>query len=220
MKTSKNRPLRLLVLIPHRDVRRQLRSWSASLFAGGLDGAWSFPWVAPLAELSSPLSSEELKCLARSLRQEVNLIGKPEVSNSSRIVPLVRGAEAQRFFKGGDQGIPVVVHEGGPGSETLSIYGPRLDIKLPYGFFDDTGGAVVSQISPLVIGCAVVPNTPPFHIPNSTFPSIPFRAAALANMSYRVIHSADGGDGYSFEWKIGALHWLPKRLPPIMHPRD
>ena len=218
MKTIKNRPLRLLVLVPHRDVRRQLRTWSASLFNNGLSGAWSFPWVAPLAKLNRPLSAEELKRLARSLRKEVNLAGMPEIANTSR-----KGAETHRtfgsrtrsFFRGGDQGVSVVVNQDGHGSEALSVFGLPLDISLSDSFFNDTGGAVISPISPLVLGSAVLHST--FHIPHSTFPKISFRAAALANMSYRVLAS---GNGLYFDWKIGPLHWLPKRLPPIMHPRD
>ena len=233
MKTDKNRTVRLLVLVPHRDTRRQLKLWSASLFANGMGGAWSFPWVAPFAKLRRNLSAEELKRLARSLRQEVNLIDMPEVENVSR-----KGVEAQktkvanisrkgasnlrfatqrtqRLIRGADQAISVVLHEDGIDNDTLSVFGPSLDIKLPDGFFNDIGEAVISPISPIVLGSAVLFS--PIPSPQSPVPTISFRAAALANMSYRVLAS---GNGLYFEWKIGSLHWLPKMLAPIKYPRD
>ena len=196
MKTSKQRFQRLLVLVPHRDVRRQLRSWSASLFAAGLYGAWSFPWVAPLAKLNRFLSAEELKRLARSLRQGVKNAGGKFLAGSSATATLA--------------------------NETLFVFGPALDIELPDSFFDDASEAVVSPILPLVLGSAVLfgtrdANNSPIPSPQSTLPKISFRAAALANMSYRVLTS---GNSLYFNWKIGPLHWLPKTLPSIRRPTD
>jgi hypothetical protein len=61
--------LYLAALVPHRDSRRTFLKRSAELFASGWWGAWSFPHVAPLALLRSPLGEEELKALARNLRR-------------------------------------------------------------------------------------------------------------------------------------------------------
>jgi len=59
MKNNNSVSLQLLALVPHRDVRISLRAWSASLFSKGLCGAWSFPWVMPIAALKRPLSGVE-----------------------------------------------------------------------------------------------------------------------------------------------------------------
>ncbi|MCL2190637.1 MAG: hypothetical protein FWB79_01460 [Treponema sp.] len=98
---------RLLVLVPHRDARLPMRAWSGSLFAAGLPGAWSFPWVAPLAALDRGLSRGELKSLSRALRERNDRLtaGPPALAP----VPL---GDGQAF-----------------------AFGPSLDLALPDGFF-------------------------------------------------------------------------------------
>ena len=172
-----------LVLVPHRDARLPLRAWSASLFAAGLPGAWSFPWVTPLALLRRPLSRDELKGIARALREYINLCGGK--------------------FIAGPQ-VAVALHTGNNGINT-SIFGPVLQTGLPDGFFEPAAGAVQNRFSPPVIGSALVKDTDSTTLPSP--PEISFRAAALANMSFHPLSP----DGYSFEWKIGALYWLPKK---------
>ena len=190
MKTLKKVPDTFLVLVPHRDVRVPLRAWSASLFAAGLPGAWSFPWVTPLALMRRPLSPHELKGLAHALRKHVNLCGGTFIAGPP--APAAISAET-------------------------SVFGPVLQIDLPDSLFEPVIDAVLNRISPLVIGAALIP------IPHSSFliphfpppPEISFRAAALANMSFRPLpQGADAGGTacYSFEWKIGALHWLPREI--------
>jgi len=181
--------LRLLVLVPHRDARREFHAYSSSLFAAGLPGAWSFPWVAPLAALARPLAGAELKTLARSLRERIKLCGGTFTAGQPEAAALPAGADS---------------------GEAPSVLGPGLNIELPGSFFEACGDALLSRISPLVVGAALIQasdrnaacgSQPP--------PRVSFRAAALANMSLRPLPGC-GWDGYSFEWSIGALHWLPK----------
>jgi len=69
METKKERAQVFLVLVPHRDVRLLLRKYSDTLFKAGFDGAYQFPYLAPLAALSRPLNSDDLKQFALSLGQ-------------------------------------------------------------------------------------------------------------------------------------------------------
>ena len=118
--------LRLLALVPHRDARRILRAWSASLFSAGLCGAWSFPWVMPVATLKRPLSGGELKSLAHKLRLETDLAGGKFTTGPSTIAELSGN----------------------------SVFGPAVNMGLSDSFFD-FGDAVMERVSPLVIGCAL-----------------------------------------------------------------
>jgi hypothetical protein len=177
--------VRLLALVPHRDARLPLREWSASLFAAGVPGAWSFPWVAPLALLKRPLSTEELKSLARALRQHINDKGGKFVIGPPIVSPL-----------------PVYLN-----GETASVLGPALSTELPGDFFSAIDEAVIRRTAPLVIGSALIsmPHAPLMNdLPAP--PQISFHAAALANMIY---HETE--DNF-FEWKIGPPQSLPKKL--------
>ena len=187
------RALRLLVLVPHRDTRRLLHAYSASLFAAGLPGAWSFPWVAPLAALNRPLAGAELKALARSLREHINQRGGKCIAGPPESAALPAAANTT---------MPLV-------------FGPRLNIELPDNFFETCGDAVLCRLSPPVIGAALIDapdhNAACYGKPLPDPPHIFFRAAALANMSLRPLPGCSWDD-YSFEWSIGALHWLPKNI--------
>jgi hypothetical protein len=195
LKTCHNRSgrpdsLRLLALIPHRDVRLPLRAWSGALFAAGLEGAWSFPWAAPLAQLNRPLSGMELKRLARILRQCI------EQNNDGKLTAGPPSIGPDLYGRG------------------VSVFGLPLNIELSDAFFEEIRESVTRPLTPPVIGAALAADTlPPETVlpeifPPEIFPQVSFRAAALANMSYRPIRD----DGYSFEWKIGKLYWLPKQL--------
>jgi hypothetical protein len=174
---------RLLVMVPHRDIRLPLRAWSGSLFAAGFEGAWSFPWVVPLARLDRPLSGEELKPLARVLRQEINKVG----GKLTAVAP-VRGI----LF------------------DEVSVYGPSLPLNLSDHFYDLVSGAIIRRFSPLVLGSALLSGPLPEALPAP--PQISFRAAALANMNCRFSPLGDDGEGgHQVEWKIGKLHWLPRK---------
>lgn len=185
--------LRLLILIPHRDARLPLRSYSASLFAAGFCGAWSFPWAAPLAILSRPFSAVELKHCAHALRKQ-SLAGGGDGK-------IKTGPDARAAF-------PESV------LANATVFGPALDIALPDAAFTPEAAAkIMYRFSPLVLGAALTRSS---ETAAPEAPAISFRAAALANMVYRPLSAAaDGalGDspegGYSFEWKIAELRWLP-----------
>jgi len=178
---SQSNSLQLLALVPHRDVRRSLRIWSASLFSAGLRGAWSFPWVMPIAALNRPLSDAELKNRALMLRQTIDLSGGKCATGPSAIAAL---------------------------SDNISVFGPAVKIELSNSFFAFEDNAVDRRVSPLVIGAALCRAE---AVPDATSPHLSFRAAALANMSFRPLPSHNGAsDNLSFEWEIGKLHWLPK----------
>ena len=196
--------LRLLVLVPHRDARLPLRAWSASLFAAGLPGAWSFPWAAPLARLKRPLSAVELKSLARALRREVNSQKRPHTETHGK-----HGKhEVFKFLFSPCTLCPLCLYE--MKGEKMSILGPSLSIKLSDDFFMPVAEAVDCRISPLVLGSALAQSPLPDGLPAP--PQVSFRAAALANMDCRFLPLDGGEGGYLFEWEMGPLHWLPKFL--------
>jgi hypothetical protein len=193
LKTHSERYLRLVVLIPHRDARGPLQSWSGELFTKGLPGAYSFPQVLPLAVVSHAFSAGELTGLAHALRD------------------LGTSGGGDGMFRTGEAETALVLCPGGD----ITIYGPVLDFRLSETFFGEAAAKIVYRPSPLVIGAAVlgVNEKLPAAIP--PLPKISFRAAALANMIYRPLESGDST--YSFKWKIGKYHWLPsikkKKLP-------
>jgi hypothetical protein len=185
--------LQFLALVPHRDIRKPLRAWSASLFSEGLFGAWSFPWVMPVAALNRPLSGPELKSRALMLRRETGLSGGKFTTGPSAVAAI---------------------------SDNFSVFGPSVNIALADSFFAFEDGAVTRRISPPVIGCALCQDAlpPPADRPAPClyFRAANFRAAALANMTFRPLLSHNGAqDNFSFEWEIGKLYWLPQvaRLP-------
>jgi len=170
-----------LALVPHRDVRILLRAWSASLFSAGLCGAWSFPWVMPIAALNRPLSGAELKSRALMLRGTIGLSGGKCTTGPSAIAVL---------------------------SDNVSAFGPAVNIDLSDGFFAFEDNAVIRRFSPLVIGCALCKSGAK---PGADSINLSFRAAALANICFRPLSSHNGAyNEFSFEWEIGKLHWLPK----------
>jgi hypothetical protein len=187
--------LRLLALVPHRDVQRSVRIWSGGLFAAGLAGAWAFPWVVPLALLSRPLSPAELRDAACALR-EANRGGDGMLrSLGAGLLPL--GGAVPGASGGGD----------GP-----AVYGLALDMVVP-GLAGSAAGALIRPLEPPVLGAALLDGpeaAPPDTAPPDTLPPPPelaFRAAALANMIYRARPAEEGAVLY--EWKTGRPRWLP-----------
>jgi hypothetical protein len=182
-----------------------LRAWSGALFAAGVYGAWSFPWAAPLAILSRPLSAGELKHCARALREQ-SLAG----SNDGKIKT---GPAACAAFPAGCFGAA----EG-----SAALFGPVFDIAVPSGLFPArVSGKIIRRFSPPVLGSALVWGSAPAQNALPGPPELSFRAAALANMIFRPLGAGDGGGDISiggadtqigdcsFEWKIGKLYWLP-----------
>jgi hypothetical protein len=168
-----------------------LRNWSSCLFKAGFSGAYSFPWVAPLAALSRPLRAEELKHCALVLRKESLKVNGGKIS---------AGDVTSLPFPGNTFGDDF--------GETGVLSGPGIDLALCPG---ELSAGVMAKItgffSPLLIGACLgesaVCGEGAFPPP----PEISFRAAALANMIYRPLDNGSGG--FSFEWKIGRLYWLP-----------
>jgi hypothetical protein len=207
--------IRLLALVPHRDTRLPLREWSASLFAAGVPGAWSFPWATPIALLKRFLSTEELKSLARALRQHIGegkfIAGPPDTSvlsfTDTKTKSCVTRCEATSYARvdyikrkrQNTSSLPLHLN-----GETASVFGPVLRTELPGDFLSAVNEALICRMEPLVIGSALIPLHAPLMNDLPAPPQLSFRAAALANMIYHE-------EGSLLEWKIGSLHWLPKR---------
>ena len=210
MKTVQNslsqpQALSLLVFVPHRDVRLLLRKWSESLFHAGLQGAWSFPQTAPLALLNRRLSDTELKALTRPMREYINTNGGKTVA-----------------------GPPAVTKIQAKNSPAVFVLGPSLPIYLPDSFWEICGDALLCPLTPVVLGSAVVETQKSNNHKGAEgeegrevqkrlknekipYPSCSFRAGALANMDFRPFLTEGNFDGYSIEWGIGPLHWLPRK---------
>jgi hypothetical protein len=194
MKTENSQIHKFLVLVPHRDIRIELRKYSdlalKAAQKAGLAGVYNFPHVAPLASLSRSLNTGELKQIAHSVRKE---IGKNKIFTNDDAVSAFPCYE-----------------------KDLSLAGPRLDIVIPQNVFDGGSKKINAFLSPLVIGCFLIPEFSPNFIKDNekfkTFFEIPrkrlgFRAAAVANMYWRSLNV--NGEIY-YKWKIGKLCWLPR----------
>lgn len=147
----------MLVLVPHRDARLPLKAWSNTLFKAGVQGAWSFPWVAPMAVLRRSLTINELKILAHALRYYLN-------TTDNKCIP---GLPALSLLTG-----------------NVSVYGPSLSINTGDDFLKPVADAVNRIVSPLVIGSALISDPLPDKLPAAA--PLPFHAAALANMIYDI----------------------------------
>lgn len=182
MKTEKLK--HFLVLVPHRDTRLVLRNYSAALLKAGFTGAYSFPWVAPLAELSRPLNAQELKNIAHMFRKSA-IDGKFNAEGIYNIsFPL--------------------------GENKISLSGPRLDFTIPP---DLLAGGIGNIFSQAIIGACLLSdgqNENALPCP----PALYFSAAAVANMFWQPVRlSSQDAQHYAFgyKWKIGKLSWLPKK---------
>jgi len=184
-----------LVLVPHRDVRVELRKYSENMIKSGLKGVYEFPLVTPLVSLSKFLTNEELKRTACLLRAAIgnNIIYTKKTN-------IVTFSETSRSGEDG-------------GLCPLALFGPQLDLEIPSGIFN--GNLKVKRLfSPLTIGTFLIPDFSPDSGKNqkldeSLQDKLKFRAAAVANMYWRPVR-IDGKIGY--KWKIGKLNWLPKNL--------
>jgi hypothetical protein len=177
--TGRGRKLRFLALIPHRDARNLLRDWSARLFAAGMSGAGAFPWAAPLAILSRPLSPGELRDAAFALR---------------------RANGGGKFRAGAPETLIL--------PDFPAVYGLSLDLAFP-GLEGSAAGALVRPLRPvlgaaLTGGPDQYPGPPD---PPPPPPETAFRAAALACLICRSRPAGSGA--LLFEWKTGPARWLP-----------
>jgi hypothetical protein len=141
-----------LALVPHRDTRLELRRYSETLFCTGYTGAYSFPWVVPLAALLQPLSGDELKHCARAIR---------EASQNEKI----EAVQAALLPLDGEK----------------TLFGPRLNIDINLDMFENAAQKIKNIFSPPVIGaCFISANVDTSVLPPP--PNLSFRAAAIANM--------------------------------------
>jgi len=184
MKTKKQHAGVFLVLVPHRDIRLVLRNYSAALFRAGFDGAFHFPWVAPLAALSRPLNADELKRCARSIREAAGN-GKITATEASRTA------------------FPTA----GNNQEDCVLYGPRLDIAIPQDIVNAAKNPVF--FTPPVIGACLLPADSGENASIPAPPQLSFHAAAVANMYWRPLRPYNGAQqAVGYKWKIGKLCWL------------
>ena len=154
MKTQK-KPNRLIILIPHRDSLKAFADYRQKLFFSGFLGAYSFPLCAPLAEVSRPFSQDELKKLARNLR-EMRENGKIH-STKAAIVDW-------------------------PGK--FSFFGPLLDIPADESVFPrETREKVLNCFLPPVLNVALLEGEITQNSIDA--PALSFRAAFLANLFVR-----------------------------------
>jgi hypothetical protein len=182
LKTLWQRRLKLLVLVPHRDVQFILRKYGESLFRAGFCGAYSFPWVAPLAVLSRSFNDDELKHCTRAIRETSFPYGGKFNTVESSVTAL---------------------------DDDLLLFGPRLDIDLPKSVFM-ASSKMTRVISPPVISTCLFPSDgyDAGLIPPS--PQVSFRAAAVTNMIWTSNGSPNQSGGeFCCKWKIGKLCWLP-----------
>jgi len=182
METKKTQTNKFLVLVPHRDIRVELKKYCDFKLKEGLTGVYNFPLVTPIASLSQALNDGELKQIANLLRKS---IGKNKISAGET------SAIAFSYDK-----------------KELSLYGKRLDIT-PQDI-SLSGEKKINYIFPsFVIGCFLKDeNNAKLDILNENpQKKLEFRAAAVANMYWKTLQ--DNGEIY-FKWKIGKLFWLPR----------
>ena len=193
MKTEKQHTQILLVLVPHRDVRLALRNYSAALFKAGFDGAYHFPWAAPLAALSRPLDTDELKLTSRVLRK------------AAGVEKIIAAETSTAVFSSYADG--------------FKLFGPRLNLVIPPETFgggnsetinDTIASKIICLFSPVVIGACLLPETEAENTILPPPPLLSFRAAATANMYWKPFNlTGTGGGALGYKWKIGNLCWLP-----------
>jgi hypothetical protein len=183
----------MAVLIPHRDSRALLRPWSAALFALGCEGAYAFPWMIPLAVLGAPLDREELRRLARSLR-ELSLAGEHN--------GIFRALEPEPLSLPENSAVP-------PLPRGLAFYGPRIDLSPDPEALRAVSDKILFTFPVWILVSALIEaGSVPEGLPRL---SLSFRAAAAANMDYRPLEPCPQGlsAAYSFVWETGPPCWLP-----------
>ena len=174
-------PLLFAVFVPHRDCLPALEAYRRSLFAAGLNGAFSFPAAAPLALLKRPLDSRELKTAAAELGKKMS--GKKIVCTGSSEYSARTESENS--------------------STEIRFFGAVLELPLP-GFPQD---AVLQIWEKPVLGPAIIASHGSFPRPDADLSgqALISRAAALANLVFWPVPDME----YSFTWELGHLHWLP-----------
>jgi hypothetical protein len=208
-----------IIIVPHRDSLKPLEEYRAKLFAAGFPGAFSFPMAAPLASVSRPFRVDELKVLGRNIRELTNKTdGKILCSGSAITKFTTENTEEERRPPTSNLRFAARGHgdkeEGNLRNYTdeeewkgLSFFGVPLNLLVEEVVFPQTAKAKILDIfsPPALCTALLAPDEKP---PSEEGPAISFRAASLANLAISPLES--GAAGYSFEWKIGPLVWLPK----------
>ncbi|MCL2764979.1 MAG: hypothetical protein FWD40_06830 [Treponema sp.] len=194
----KNKKQIFLVLVPHRDARAALKKLSESLIKSGINNIYNFPFAAPLAALLRPLSTDELKKIACSIR-EIKGDKKFNHNNFSSVV-----------FPAGD--------------EKMTLYGPRLDLQRQPDYSGCTGK--IDSVFPNPVSGIFLEKIPEYKAEKQYLTvqereneydsltdfvlkdknELSFRPAAIANMYWQPIRQ---GAMTIYKWKIGKLCWLP-----------
>jgi ribosomal protein S27AE len=185
-----------LVLVPHRDTRVELGKYFETRVKAGLCGVYPFPFAAPLASLSKPLTADELKQIAHSLRQ---------AAGESKFICAETSSTSFQIDSG------------------MILFGPKILINTDFlsqkhiktskikSFFSTL---IIGTWLKLLQGSASKENKQLLCEPDAAnqkgdapLQNLAFRAAAVANMYWQPF-SEDGE--VAFKWKIGKLLWLPK----------
>ena len=175
-----------LVLVPHRDIRAKLKEYINLPNKNCHAGIYSFPLAAPLACLSKPFNTDELKNFAHSLRKAAgeNKFNVNEISACA--------------FPAGEQ--------------EITLYGQELELNNKDAIFFPSS-KIKYFFSKTILGAYLIPKTNKQQVcsgmcARGSNSQTSFRAAAIANMSFKPV-KLDGEIAYM--WKIGKLIWLPKK---------
>jgi hypothetical protein len=178
-----------VILVPGMDTQKLLNEYQNALFAKGFYGAFSFPPSAPLAELSQPFNRDELKELAGGIRK-LSMAHDGKISSNESGVDIIEGFGEYSFF------------------------GLRLDFPADLPVIEEllsetAKNKIVRVFFPPVL-CASLVHSGENYLPKE-WPTLSFRAAALANLAIRPLPGRTSGEApaFSFEWKMGEPVWLP-----------
>ena len=153
---------RYIILIPHRDAVKPLEEYRQKLFSIGVASAHSFPLAAPLAEVSRPFRSQELKELALYIRSLTK-------SADGKILCEKKCAEAK--------------------SRHLSFFGPSFNLAIEEGAFPETAkDKLIRVLNPAVL-CASLCKMD--SVNDAEPPAISFRAASVSNLAIRPLPELD-----------------------------
>jgi hypothetical protein len=198
-----------IIIVPHRDSLKLLEDYRAKLFAAGFPGAWSFPTAAPLASVSRPFSGDELKGLGRNIRLLPTGNDGKILCEGNACVKFTTEKTKPRSYTEEERRRPLTGALRHGDRKDISFFGSELSLHIEESLFNQTARAKILNIySPPVLCAALLASKE--SPPSEEGPVISFRAASLANMVMRPLES--GVSGYSFEWKIGPLVWLPKHV--------
>jgi hypothetical protein len=199
---------RFIILIPHRDALVSFEEYKRKLFSIGYDGAYSFPLTSPLAAVSRPFNRNELRELAMNIRVVTN-------EKDGKILSL--GAAVTNYCT-----TPLHNESSRLPSGKFTFFGPGLNVSIEENLFPQTAKTKILHIfSPPVLCATLLGSDEKPH--SEEMPPLSFRAASLANLAIRPLdyganlhrdasrRKFPSATGYSFEWRIGATVWLPRK---------